>query len=107
MLVAGKAKKCYPLADALKRWKVEFDDTKAGTRTSSAEFRFHQRLGDATTAHETGILLYKAVTKEGKKIEDYVKFEALLLKRDGRWQIVMEYQVGASSKEDWEKLGKK
>ena len=104
VIVAGKSKKCYPLADALKKWKVEFDDTKAGTRKSSAEVRWSQRLGDATTAHETGILLYKAKTKEGKDVEAYIIFEGLLLKQDGRWQIIMEYQKGPSSKEEWEKL---
>jgi hypothetical protein len=105
VIVAGKGKKCYPLEDALKKWKIEFDQTKEGVRQSSAEFRFNQRLGDETTAHETGILLYKAVTKEGKNVEAYIDFQALLLKRRGRWQIMMEYQVGPTTKEAWSKLG--
>ena len=61
--VNGIRKQSYPLAKALARWKKEFDDTKAGIRKSSVDFRFSQRVGDATTAHETGMFLYATVDK--------------------------------------------
>ena len=101
-LVAGIGKKAYPLSKALARWKKEFDDTKAGIRKSSVDFRFSQRLGDEKAAHETGIFLY-SFEQDGKKGSDYIHFEALLIK-EGTWQIMMEYQKSSASKEEWDKL---
>ena len=104
VLVAGKGKTCYPLSQALAGWKKDFDDTKAGKMPASVEFRFSQRLGDATTAHETGIFLYKASHPDGKEVNAYVNFEALLVK--GKvWQIMMEYQKSDATAEEWEALG--
>ncbi|PTM09822.1 MAG: hypothetical protein DA407_04985 [Bacteroidetes bacterium] len=102
VLVEGIGKKAYPLADALKRWKSDFVDTKSGIRKSSVEFRFSQRLGDSKAAHETGIFLY-TFEQDGKKKLDYINFEALLVK-DGTWKIMMEYQKSRSTKEEWDKL---
>ena len=107
VLVSGSKKTSYPLADALKRWKKEFDDTKAGTRKSSASFRFDQRFNDATTAYESGILLYEYSTNEGNSGKEYVFLKALLLKRDGRWQIMMEHQIPGATNQDWDKLAPK
>ena len=88
----------------MKRWKRDFVDTKSGIRESSVEFRFSQRLGDKTTAHETGIFLY-TFEQDGKKASDYINFEALLIK-DDTWKIMMEYQKSKATKEDWDKLEK-
>jgi ketosteroid isomerase-like protein len=104
VLVSGSRKTSFPLADALKKWKKEFDDTKAGTRKSSAKFRFSKRYHDATTAYESGVLLYEFSTDEGKKGTEYIFLEALLLKRDGRWQIMMEYQIPGATEKDWAEL---
>ena len=101
ILVAGIKKTTQPLAKALARWKQEFDDTKAGKMKASVTFRFASRIGDATTAHETGIFLYTQ-TSEGKSIEEYIHFEALLIKQDGKWLILMEYQKAKATKEEWE-----
>ncbi|MFK7911946.1 MAG: hypothetical protein AB8F34_15300 [Akkermansiaceae bacterium] len=104
VLVSGSKKESYPLSKALKRWKKEFDDTKAGTRKSSASFRFEKRFNDATTAFESGILLYEFSTDDGKSGTEYVFLDALLVKQGGKWLIMMEYQKGAATKQDWEKL---
>lgn len=82
MLVTGTKKLSYPLTQALARWKKEFDDTKSGERESSAAFRFSQRLGDATTAHETAILLYSFRQGDGEMKHEFIHLEALLLKKD-------------------------
>ena len=104
VLVSGSKKQSYPLAKALLRWKKEFDDTKSGERKSSATFRFSHRYHDETTAHETGMLLYEFSTKNGKSGKEYVFLEALLVKRNGKWLILMEYQKAAGTVADWEKL---
>lgn len=104
VLVSGIKKVSYPLSKALIRWKKEFDDTKSGDRKSSAKFRFATRYYDDTTAHETGMLLYEFSTKDGKAAKEYVFLEALLLKQNGKWRIIMEYQKATGTPQDWEKL---
>jgi hypothetical protein len=102
-LVSGSSKTSYPIAKALARWKPGFMDTKAGKIKASVEFRFSQRIGDETTAHETGIFLYSTVDAEGKPTKAYIHFEALLVKRGG-WKMMMEYQKSKATAEEWEKL---
>ena len=104
VLVSGSKKTSSPLADALKRWKKEFDATKSGEMKASVEFKFSQRLGDATTAHETGMFLYSATGADGKETREYIHFEGLLVKRDGRWKIVMEYQKSKGTRAEFEAL---
>ena len=106
VLVSGVKKTSSPLAEALKRWKKDFDATKGGAMKASVEFKFSKRFGDATTAHETGIFLYSATGPDGKQTHDYINFEALLLKRDGRWQIMMEYQKSKATAAEFEALTK-
>ncbi len=104
VLVAGSKKITSPLADALKRWKKDFDETQAGKRKSNVAFKFSQRLGDPTTAHETGMFKYTGTAADGQEICDYINFEALLVKRDGRWKILMEYQKSKGTREEYEAL---
>lgn len=104
VLVSGSKKTSSPLADALQRWKKEFDATKSGAMKARVEFKFSQRLGDATTAHETGMFLYSAVGPDGKETHDYIHLEALLVKRDGRWKILMEYQKSKGTRAEFEAL---
>lgn len=104
VLVTGTKKLSYPLAQALARWKKEFDDTKSGKRESRATFRFSQRLGDATTAHETGILLYSFRQDDGEMKNEFIHLEALLLKKDDGWKIIMEYQKAPATEEEWKAL---
>jgi Calcium/calmodulin dependent protein kinase II association domain len=103
VLVSEKLKTSQPLTKALERWKPGFDDTKAGRAKASVEFRFSQRLGDGTTAHETGIFVYSFTDAQGQSKKDYVRFEALLVKRGG-WKILMEYQKSAATAEEWAAL---
>lgn len=104
VLVSGVKKTSSPLADALKRWKKEFDATKSGEMKASVEFKFSQRIGDATTAYETGVFLYSATAADGKKTHDYIHFEALLVRRGGRWQIIMEHQKAKATRAKFEAL---
>lgn len=103
VLVAGTSGSSHPLSQALTRWKPEFADTKAGKIKASVQFRFSQRLNDESTAHETGMFLYATVNAEGEAKNEYIHFEALLVKRNG-WKVLMEYQKSKGTKEDWDKL---
>jgi ketosteroid isomerase-like protein len=104
ILVSGTKKQSYPLTQALARWKKEFDDTKDGTRESSVDFRFSQRLGDETTAHETSIFRYSFRQDGAEWKHEYVHLEALLKKDDEGWKILMEYQKAAATEEEWNAL---
>jgi hypothetical protein len=101
-LVSGISDKAYPIATALAGWKKEFDDTKSGVRKSSVAFKFSKRLGDATTAYETGIFYY-SFELDGQKNGYYIHFDGLLVK-DGTWKMMMEYQKSPATKDEWDAL---
>lgn len=104
VLVSGVKKSSSPLSVALARWEKEFVATKAGEMKANVEFRFSQRLNDETTAHETGIFLYSGTGPDGKAIEEYIHFEVLLVKKNGQWKTVMEYQKSKATPQEWEAL---
>ena len=104
VLVSGKSESSYPLALALKKWKKEFDETKAGGMKASVDFRFEQRWGDDCTAHETGIFRYASHIKGGEETVAYIELEALLVKKEGSWKVLMEFQKDEKTKVDWDKL---
>lgn len=106
VLVAGTRQKSEPLSEALARWKKNFTQTKSGEMKANASFRFSQRIINETTAHETGILLYTEKTKD-RNIVDYVHLETLLVKKNGRWLILMEYQKSAATEAEWKALAPK
>jgi len=103
IFVSGSTNEAYPISQALERWKPDFTETKSGKITANVEFRFSKRLGDGTTAHETGMFLYSRENADGTKTMAYIHFEALLIKR-GPWQAMMEYQKSQGTEEEWGKL---
>jgi len=104
ILVSGLSKNSYPIADALSGWKQGFIDTKAGKITAAVDFHFTQRLHDKTTAHETGMFRYYTVDEQGKHSEFIAHMNALLVKKEGKWLIMMEYQKSQMTKAQWDKL---
>jgi uncharacterized protein (TIGR02246 family) len=104
VLVSETKKRSEPITSALARWKQEFADTQDGAMTAEVVTRFTRRLGDATTAHETGIFRYTSQKTGEEPKTDYVPFESLLVKRDGRWLMLMEYQKAHVTKADWDAL---
>jgi hypothetical protein len=71
---------------------------------SKVEFRFSKRMGDATTAQETGIFRYTGQKPGEEPVSEHVHLIALLVKRDGIWKILMENQVGIATAADWDAL---
>ena len=104
ILVSGPSGTSYPIAQALDGWKQGFVDTEAGRMLASVEFRFTQRLSDETTAHETGMFHYAVVDSEGRRTEQFIHFEALLVNKEG-WKMMMEYQKSAATQEEWDTAG--
>lgn len=106
VLISGKAKKSELLSQALIRWGKEFADTKAGKMQADVKFRFSGRITGKDTAHEKGIFLYSSKKKGEEWKKDYVHFEALLVKKDGEWKILMEFQKSSATQKEWESLAK-
>lgn len=105
VFASGKNKTSVPLKKALAGWKQGFIDTKNGKNRSHVSFRFSQRIGDATTAHETGIFLYATSDADGKNKKEYpTHFEMLLVKKNGKWLGVMEYQKSNATLKEWNAL---
>ena len=104
VLVSGSNGSSYPLSDALIRWEKDFTATKKERIKASVQFRFSKRIGDRSTAHETGIFLYSSTVPGEDPKNSYVHFEALLVKRKGRWKIMMEYQKSKASQAEWDGL---
>ncbi len=103
VVIFGK-KTSAPIAQAIKSWQQGFVDTKSGKNKSNVTFRFTQRLGNETTALDTGIFHYTTVDKAGKNQEAYVHFEGLLVKKGDQWVLLMENQKSAATLEEWEAL---
>ena len=99
VFVTGKNNEAYPLSRALERWEQDFTDAKSGRIKASVDFRFSKRLGDKTTAHETGMFFYSRENDDGTKKRYYIHLEALLIKR-GTWKIMMEYQMSEGTEEE-------
>ncbi|MEJ2481553.1 MAG: nuclear transport factor 2 family protein [Gemmatimonadota bacterium] len=95
----------YPIATALAGWKQGFDDTREGKAEAGVEFRLTERLVGETTAHETGIFRYFLRPDEGDEQIAQIHFEALLVKKDGRWQMMMEYQKEPATDAEWAAAG--
>jgi hypothetical protein len=104
VLVSGTKKMSQPLATALARWEKDFTATREGKVRGNVEFRFSQRLGDATTAHETSVFRYTTLTEGAEPKYDYVHLEALLVKRGDVWKILMENQIGPATQAEWDAL---
>lgn len=105
VLVSLASDTSYPIASALAGWKPGFDDTRDGKAKAGVTFRFTQRLHDETTAHDTGIFRYTLEPADGDPIDVMVHFEGLLVKKDGEWRMLMEYQKQPATQADWEAAG--
>lgn len=105
VFTTGQNKRTIPIDAQLALWKPGFDDTKAGKSRNNVEFRFSQRIGDLSTAHETGIFYFSSIDKSGKVLAaGAVHFEILLVKRNGLWLTLMEYQKSKATQEEWDAL---
>jgi len=105
IFATGKNKRSISITSALAGWEKDFVATKSGKVKSDVKFRFSQRIGDETTAHETGIFHYTSTDSQGNELSNsFIHFEMLLVKRNGKWYGVMEYQKSKATKEEWEAL---
>ena len=107
VFASGKNKTSVPIATALEFWKEVFQSTKQGKTTLNIELRFSQRIGNKTTAHETGIFINTYTDNISKKSnKSIIPFEMLLVKRNNKWCALMEYQKPYATQQEWDALKK-
>ena len=104
IVVSGISKTSQPVSRSLAEWEEGFTQTRAGKNKVGLEFRFTQRINDASTAHETGYFRYSSTGEDGIPKVSYIRFEALLVKQDG-WKTLMEYQTALATQEEWDAAG--
>ncbi len=105
VFASGKNKTSVPIATALEGWKQGFKNTREGKTKVNIELRFSQRIGNETTAHETGIFVYTSTDNTSKATNKYfIPFEMLLVKRDNKWYGLMEYQKPLTTQKEWDAL---
>lgn len=90
-----------PVAKALAGWGQGMEAMKKNGSRASVAFRFAQRLDGAETAFESGMFNYAVTDSAGATTRYIIPFEALLVRRDGRWRILMERQMPASDEAAW------
>ena len=104
VFASGKSKTSVPINTALNDWKQGFLDTKAKKTKANVKFRFSQRIGNNTTAHETGIFFYSLIGSNGKSIKQIIHFEMLIVKKNNKWLGLMEYQKSPATQQEWDDL---
>ena len=105
LVVNGKSQS---MESAHKTFQRGFEDTAAGTVEAGIEFLWTQRSVDADTAFQKGAFRYWSEA-DGKTYDQYTQFEAILVKGDEGWKLLVQKQYRAMTKEQWDALadGKK
>ena len=101
VLVSESSESCYALKKALIRWKEGLEKTAKGLTRVKLDFRFSERLGDDDSAFEKGIFRYELLDENGQNSVRFIQFDALLVKKEGKWQIMLEHQKLPATKEEW------
>ncbi len=104
VLIAESKCLSQPYPVALERWRKDFDAAREGSVDATVEFRFSKRFGDQTTARETGMFRYTSRQPDGGTTSECVHLDALLVKRDGAWKILVENQTATGTEAEWEGL---
>lgn len=92
------------IADQLGKWGRDMEAQKfAGTR-ATVQFKFDLRQDGPQTAFQTGVFKYATRGKAAPEQAVYVRFETLLTKQGGSWQILMERQLELVDVAAWERL---
>ena len=85
-------------------WGEGMEKIAAEGRSASVSFRFASRQCDATTAFERGMFRYAETNGAGVEEPRFVQLEALFVKKEGRWLMVMERQLEAADEGAWDAL---
>jgi ketosteroid isomerase-like protein len=96
--------KTTPIKVALTNWGEGMEEAKTAGSSATVSFRFASRQDGEMSAFQTGIFKYTSVDTEGNKSKMYMNFETLLVKKENRWQFLMERQLDVTDKASWDAL---
>jgi ketosteroid isomerase-like protein len=95
-----------PIARALAGWGKSMEAMKQNGSRASVAFRFSLRQDGAETAVEAGMFNYAMTDSTGATTRYIIPFEALLVRKDDRWLIVMERQLAAADEAAWNAMAR-
>ncbi|HOX19574.1 MAG TPA: DUF4440 domain-containing protein [Gemmatimonadales bacterium] len=95
-----------PIARALAGWGKSMEAMKQNGSRASVAFRFSLRQDGAETAFEAGMFNYAATDSAGATTRYIIPFEALLVRKNDRWLIVMERQFTAADETAWNAMAR-
>jgi uncharacterized protein (TIGR02246 family) len=95
-----------PIAQALAGWGKPMEAMKRNGSRAAVAFRFSLRQDGAETAFESGIFNYAVTDSAGTTTRYIIPFEALLVRKDGRWLIIMERQFAATDEAAWNAMAR-
>jgi hypothetical protein len=78
--------------------------TRAGLQQPNVEFRFTSRIHDETTAHEVGMVHFWRTLSNGERTDAYGLVDSYLVKKEGRWMILVEIQRWNFTEAEWDAL---
>jgi hypothetical protein len=82
----------------MKGYTSMFDRMKQNNSHYTIDLRFTRRVADSTRAFEEGF--YKtSVVQNGNERSSYGKFAVVLLKKEGRWKILLDSDTNAGANE--------
>ncbi len=80
-------------------------ETRAGLKAPGVEFRFSSRVNNAETAHEVGLYHFWVSRPGEERVDAYGLVDSYLVKRGGRWMILLEIQRYTATRAEWDRLG--
>ena len=95
-----------PVARALAGWGQSMEAMKRNGSRASVAFRFSLRQDGAETAFESGMFNYAVTDSAGATTRYIIPFEALLVRKDARWLILMERQFAAGDEAAWNAMAR-
>lgn len=90
-----------PIAQALAGWGKGMETMKGNGSRATVAFRFSKRQDGAGTAFEAGMFNYAVTDSAGATTHYIIPFEALLVRKEGRWLILMERQLPPADEAAW------
>ena len=102
VLVSSKG--TVAIAEQLVQWGEGMERARLAGTSGTVSFRFESRQDDGETAFERGIFRYAETDENGLEDPVFVPFEALLVKKDGSWSILMERQLEVTDESAWDEL---
>ncbi len=72
-------------------YKKSFQEAKMKNETRSISLRFFERIVDDSVASDRGVYKFSLNKNTPEEINYYGQFQVLLVKREGKWKILMDY----------------